>query len=96
MGRPPASRNVPWDRIVAELRQHPNRWMLPSELAAVPDRTIATIRRRERRALRLPDGVIRVRRKATVWRDDGTVWCTLFLKFETKEANSGPQVHHTE
>ncbi|QKO02828.1 hypothetical protein SEA_KELCOLE_76 [Microbacterium phage Kelcole] len=52
----------------------------------VPDRTIATIRRRERRELRLDDGVIRCRRRATVWLEDGTVRCILILKFEERKA----------
>jgi hypothetical protein len=83
-GRPQGSKNIPWDAIVARLRRQPNTWMLFGALSAVPDRTIATIRRRERHALRLDDGVIRVRRKATVVVDD-RVLCTLYVKFETKE-----------
>lgn len=84
-GRPAGSTNIPWAAIVAKLRKYPNRWMLIPEMASVPDRTIATIRRRERRELRLADGTIRCRRKATVWLDDGTVKCTLILKYEPKE-----------
>lgn len=84
-GRPKGSKNIPWGSIVTKLRKHPGRWMLFPEMSAVPDRTIATIRRRERRELRLDDGVVRCRRKATAWTDDGTVLCTLFLKLDLKE-----------
>lgn len=84
-GRPPGAKAIPWDSIVARLREHPDRWMLLSEMAHVSDRTIQVIRKRERRALRIDDGVIRCRRKATAWLPDGTVRCTLFLKFEPKK-----------
>ncbi|AYB70186.1 hypothetical protein SEA_ONEIAGILLIAN_76 [Microbacterium phage OneinaGillian] len=86
MGRPKGSTNIPWGSIVARLRKHPGRWMLLPEMRRVPDRTIATIRRRERRELRLDDGVIRCRRRATVWLEDGTVRCILILKFEERKA----------
>lgn len=88
-GRPRGARSIPWGSIVARLREHPGRWMLLPEMRAVSDRTIITIRRRERRALRMDDGKIRVRRKATVWTADGDVLCTLILKFEKKEAPNG-------
>lgn len=85
MGRRKGSANIPWESIVARLRKQPGRWLLLPEMAAVPDRTIMTIRRRERRALRLEDGVIRCRRKATVWTDEGIVMCTLFLAYIPRE-----------
>jgi hypothetical protein len=85
MGRPKGSANIPWDSIVDRLRKQPGRWLLLPEMSAVPDRTIMTIRRRERRSLRLDDGIIQCRRKATVWTDEGTVRCTLFLHFKPRE-----------
>jgi hypothetical protein len=84
MGRPRGSSNIPWAAIVARLRAQPNTWMMPRELAAASDRTIAVIRRKERAALRLSDGVIRVRRKATVRLGDA-VYCSLYVKFEPKK-----------
>lgn len=84
-GRPTGAANIPWNSIVERLRQHPNRWMLLPEMARVNGRTINVIRKRERRALRLDDGVIRCRRKVAFVIDD-TVICTLILKFEPKEA----------
>jgi len=84
MGRPKGSGNVPWDAIVAQLREHPDRWMLLPEMAAVPERTVEVIRRRERRALRLTDGVIRCTRthSTTI---QGRTTVTLQLKFSPKE-----------
>jgi hypothetical protein len=79
-GRPQGSGNIPWGRIIARLRQHEGRWVLVPEMARVRDRTIQTIRKRERRALRLDDGIIQCRRKATV-KIDGVVYCTLYLRF---------------
>lgn len=60
--------------------------MLLPEMARVNGRTINVIRKRERRALRLDDGVIRCRRKLAYVIDD-VVIVTLFLKFEPKEAD---------
>ncbi|QNJ55574.1 hypothetical protein SEA_PHINKY_83 [Microbacterium phage Phinky] len=84
-GRPPGSKSIPWGSIVERLRKQPNRWVLLPEMARVNGRTINVIRKRERRALRLDDGVIRCRRKVAFVVDD-TVIVTLFLKFEPKEA----------
>jgi hypothetical protein len=86
-GRPAGSTNIPWPAIVAKLRQHEGRWLLLPEMANVSDRTIQVIRRRERRALRLEDGRIQCRRKATVWTDAG-VRCTLYLRFKPKKETS--------
>jgi hypothetical protein len=54
------------------------------EMAMVPARTLTVIRKRERRGLRLNDGVIRARVRATAVLDGQTL-CTLWLKFEPKE-----------
>lgn len=90
MGRPKGSTNIPWGSVVARLRKHPGRWMLLPEMRSVTDRTIMAIRRQERRELRMNDGVIRCRRRATVWLEDGTVRCALILKFEERKApNAG-------
>lgn len=61
--------------------------MLPSEMSYVNARTIAVVRKQERRALRLTDGVIRCRARNYVILEDGkTVMCALYLKFQpTKE-----------
>lgn len=85
MTRTKGSVNIPWERMVAELRSHPGRWILFPEMSSVSDRTIDVIRKRRRRALRINDGIIRCRRKTTVWTDEGTVRCTLFLSFDPKE-----------
>lgn len=85
MGRPKGSRNIPWDAIVERLRRHPGRWMMVPEMAAVPERMITVIRERQRRALRLPDAIIRVRVRASVTDEDGNRTVTLKLKYEPKE-----------
>lgn len=84
MGRPTGSRNIDWEKIVAKLRQQPNEWLLFPEMGAASLRTIQVIRRRERRALRLDDGVIRCRRKSIVKIGD-EITVTLFLSFQPKE-----------
>lgn len=86
-GRPAGSANIPWDRIVARLREQPGVWMLLPEMRAVSARTMGVIRKRERRALRLDDGVIRYRMKAPPLHldDDGIVIVTLHLKFDPKD-----------
>ncbi|UUG69636.1 hypothetical protein SEA_FRANSOYER_71 [Microbacterium phage Fransoyer] len=85
-GRPRGSANIPWSSIIARLRQHPGRWMLLSEMSYVNARTIQVIRKQERRALRLTDGVIRCRPKGLVLlEDDRTVMCALYLKFDPKK-----------
>lgn len=84
MPRPKGSTNVPWEKIVAELREQPGEWLLLPELAAVPFRTISTIRRRERRALRLDDGVIRCRRRHLV-ADGNKLTVTLYTMFDPKK-----------
>lgn len=85
MTRTKGAKTIPWARIVAELRAHPNRWILFPEMASVTERTIVVIRRRQRRQLRLDDGIIRCRRKTTTWTDEGTIRCTLLLRYEPKE-----------
>lgn len=85
MARPKGAKDIPWREIVAKLRQHPNRWLLLPELAHVSGRTIDVIRRRERHALRLDDGVIRCRRKAALVHEDGSVVVTLAVKFSPKK-----------
>lgn len=85
MGRPAGSQNMPWAAIVRRLRLHPGRWVMLSEMAAVPERTIMVIRRRERRDLRLDDGVIRCRVKARAWTNDERPIVSLLLKFDPKE-----------
>lgn len=55
-------------------------------MARVNGRTINVIRKRERRALRLTDGVIRCKRKVAFVVDE-TVIVTLYLKFQPKEAH---------
>lgn len=82
MTRPKGSKNIPWVRIVAKLRQHPDRWLMLPELASVSYRTIEVIRRRQRPILRLPDGVVRCRRRAVALLEDGTAIVTLAAKFE--------------
>lgn len=89
MGRPAGSVNIPWPAIVQRARAHAGRWILPTELAATPARTIMVIRRRERRALRLDDGVIRCRVKARAWTQSGQEICTLMVRFDRKERTSG-------
>ncbi|QWY80155.1 hypothetical protein SEA_SALLYK_75 [Microbacterium phage SallyK] len=84
-GRPRGAKAIPWDRIVARLREHPNRWLLLPEMAKVNARTVMVIRKRERRALRLDDGVIRCRIKAGYVDETGAVIATLYLKLDTKE-----------
>jgi hypothetical protein len=81
MGRPKGSRNVPWPAIVAKLREHPGEWLLLPEMAAVPFRTITTIRKRERKALRLDKGVIRCRRKF-LRADENRLTVTLILQYD--------------
>ncbi len=88
MGRPKGSTNVPWDEVVAYLRQHRNLWVVPPAMVAVPERTIEVIRRQQRPALKLTDGIIRVRVKAHVTIEDRTL-CTLAMKFVPKEVPSG-------
>jgi hypothetical protein len=56
-------------------------------MAMVPARTLTVIRKRERRQLRLDDGVIRARVRATAVLEGQTL-CTLWLKFEPKEIRS--------
>lgn len=80
-GRRKGAVNVPWDRLVARLRKQPETWIVFPEMTATPYRTIATIRRRERRALRLDDGVIRCRRRAIAATPEGDVIVTLALCF---------------
>jgi len=66
--------------------------MLLSEMSYVNDRTIQTVRLRERRALRLDDGVIRCRARSAVLLEDGqTVMCALYLKFEPRKRT--PDAH---
>lgn len=84
-GRPSGAQNIPWHSIIARLREHENRWLLVPEMAKVSARTVTVIRRKERRALRLTDGVIRCRIKAGYVDETGAVICTLFLKFVPKE-----------
>jgi len=85
MTRSAGSRNIPWADIVKTLRSHPGQWMLLPPMIGVPIRTVAIIRERRRAVLRFDDGIIRVRRKATAWRDDGRVVCDLWLSFVPKE-----------
>lgn len=62
-------------------------------MAYVNARTIQVIRRKERRALRLDDGVIRCQRKTAILLEDGeTVMCALFLKFVPKKAKPHAEV----
>ncbi|QUE25366.1 hypothetical protein SEA_FIZZLES_72 [Microbacterium phage Fizzles] len=90
-GRPRGSRDIPWQHIITRLREYPGRWMLFPEMVAVNVRTITVIRKRERRALRLDDGVIRCRRKGDLMAaSDDTVVCTLYLKYEPKGLADGP------
>lgn len=84
-GRPKNSKNIPWDQVVAKVRKYPGVWMLLPEMRYVSARHVITIRRRERRALRLEDGVIRAQRRTTVWLEDGTVRCDIILKFVAKK-----------
>lgn len=57
---------------------------MPPELASTPSRTIVVIRRRQRRALRLDDGILRCRVKARAWVNDREV-VTLSIRFDKKE-----------
>lgn len=88
MSRTKGSKNVDWDAIVAYLKAHAGRWILMPEMAAVPERTIETIRRRRRRALRIEDAVIRVRQRAALTMPDGKVTVTLALMYERKEPDA--------
>lgn len=90
MTRPAGSRNIPWERIVDELRAKPERWRLFPEMIGVSDRVITTLRRRERRALRLDDGAIRYRRKATTPRADGRIICDVWLRFVPRQTGETP------
>lgn len=85
-GRPTGSSNIPWDSIIERLREYPDRWMLLTEMSHVNARTVNVIRKKERRALRLPDGTIRCSMRAGVI-VNGVAYCTLYLKFQphTKE-----------
>lgn len=89
-GRPRGSGNIPWASIVTRLREQPGRWMLVPEMRRVNGRTIQVIRKQERRALRLDDGVIRCRSRNTFVLD-GVVICTLYLKFDPKEKHATAQ-----
>lgn len=84
-GRPPGASNVPWASIIERLREHPNRWMLLPEMRRVNARTVNVIRKQERRALRLRDGIIRCRMRSPFIEND-TAYGALYLKFEPKEA----------
>lgn len=84
MGRPAGARNLDWRAVITAARQTPGLWILPPELAAVSERTIKVIRERERRILRMPDGVLRCRIKAGVT-IEGVTTVTLAVKFESKE-----------
>lgn len=81
-GRPVGSADIPWGSIVERLREYPDRWRLLPEMRRVNVRTINVIRKRERRALRIPDGVVRCRVKTPIL-VDGVAVCTLYLKLET-------------
>lgn len=84
MGRPQGSRNIDWASVITQARRTPGLWVAPPELAAVSQRTVAVIRRRERRILRMDDGVLRCRVKAGVTLM-GVTTVTLFVKFEKKK-----------
>ena len=84
MTRTKGSPNIPWPAIVARLRADPDRWLALPEMAAVPERMVDVIRRRQRHALRLTDGVIRCRVQASII-NEGRMTCTLILKFEPKK-----------
>jgi hypothetical protein len=86
-GRPAGSGNIPWGAIVARLREQPETWMLLSELASVSDRTIQTVRLKERKALRMDDGEIRVRRKSVAVDTQGRTIVTLYAQFKPKESH---------
>lgn len=81
MGRTKGSKNLPWAAMIARLREHPDRWILLPEMRSVDIQMISIIRERRRRALHLPDGKIYCRQRAITQRDDGTIRCTLVLKF---------------
>lgn len=68
--------------MVARLRRHPGKWILLPEMRNVPDGMVDVIRNRRRRALRMEDGVIRCRTRASVWLPDGQIRRTLILKWE--------------
>lgn len=85
MTRTAGSKNIPWESIVKTLRSHPERWMLLPEMVGVSIRTVMVVKSRERHALRLEDGRIRYRRRATVWLEDGRVVCDLWLRYQPKE-----------
>ena len=84
MPRPKGATAIPWDSIVQRLRKHPGRWTLLPEMRSVRPRTIDTIRRKERRQLRLDDGAIYCRVRAATRLEDGTERCTLMLRFVPK------------
>lgn len=84
MTRPKGSKNIPWDRVVRQLRLHPDRWQALPEMAAVPARVVDVIRLRQRAALRLADGVIRCRVQGSI-EIEGRTQCVLILKYEPKK-----------
>lgn len=80
--------NIPWFSIVKRLRMHPDRWLVVPELSDVPERTLEVIRRRQRPALRMEDGIIRARVRAHITLE-GRTTLTLILKFSPKEVPDG-------
>lgn len=90
MGRPKGSSNIDWASVVTQARRTPGMWIMPVELAAVRERTVEVIRRRQRRHLRLPDGVLRCRVKAGVT-VHGVTLVTLMVKFEKKGVPGGTE-----
>lgn len=87
-GRRKGSTNVPWDDVVAMVREHPNAWVAHPAMAAVPERTLIVIRRQERRQLQMDDGKVRVRVAGNVT-IEGKTTLTLMLKFIPKEVPVG-------
>jgi len=85
MGRRKGSKNIPWDSIVARLRKHPGRWMLLPEMRSVDPAMVDIIRSRRRRQLQMSDGRIYCRQKAIAQLEDGTLRCTLMLRFIPRE-----------
>ena len=81
MGRTKGSKNLPWDAMVARLRKYPGRWILLPEMRSVDPAMIDIIRSRRRRQLHLDDGKIYCRRRATAQLPDGSIRCTLLLRF---------------
>lgn len=86
MGERKGKPNIPWQRIVRQLRERPGTWRLFPEMVGTPFRTVDVVRKRQRPALRTEGGVVRARPRNKAWLDDGRIVCDLYLSFERSSA----------